>query len=259
MHNLIQQQAGIDINFLPSLPATVSRILAITSDPESDAEDLIAAILPDQSMCAAIIVIGRAVFNAFPSLNREQCSKAALFWDHSFHSALLMMIIGESTNADPGEMFIAGLIHDIGKIPLLMEYPDEYLLIRNLDDPYYGEGEQALYKTTHSSIGATLTQKWLFPDIFIASTAFHHQPEKAGEDELYPALVHLTDAILLLTSQEEIAPQEIYPRLFSSIPETLTILTRHQIVVTPEKIEEWLEKVKAKAEESRQLLTLLGD
>ncbi len=292
MVNLPQIPTEINIKFLPSLPATVSQVLAITSDPESNAEDLIAAIIPDQSMCAAIlhiansaffgmskqvstlkqavvvlghreirnIVISRAVYNAFPQLNKTQHNGTSLFWEHSFRCALLAMIIGKEASVEPGEIFVAGLIHDIGKLPLLMTYPEEYILIRNFDDPYYGEGEQELYGTTHSKVGCNLTQKWLFPPILVASTTYHHQPEKADDGmRLYPALIQLADAILLLSSLEELAPQEIYPRLFASLPKTLAVFDEYHLLVTPEKIGKWLEEMEKQAEENRHVLSLLAE
>ncbi len=287
----LQEYIGRNIKFLPSLPVIVSQVLTVTSDPESDASDIMAVILPDQSMCAAIlniansaffgmskkvatleraivvlghreirnIVIGRAVFNAFPQLNTIQNREVSLFWERSFYTALLTMIIGKTvTPADAGELFIAGLIHDIGKLPLLMTYPEEYILTRDLDDPYQGEKEKELYGVTHSELGLYLTEKWLFPEVLIAATGFHHQPEKAPDDSFVPALIRLTDAIVILTLLEEVDDQEIYPRLFAYMPETLTLLTRYQVVVTPEKIEKWRKEMKEMAEKNRYILDLLS-
>ncbi len=290
MTTTTQNNIGDKIKFLPALPTTISQVLAVTSDPESDADDLIAAVLPDQSMCAAIlniansaffgmsrqvssleravivlghreirnIVIGRAVFNAFPKLNESRQQEVSLFWKHSFHCALLTMIIGKTACSDSGEMFIAGLIHDIGKLPLLIAYPQDYILIRGIDDAYYGEKEKELYEITHTEVGLHLTRKWLFPEPLIISAGFHHQPEKAPSNQLYPTLIQLADAIVLLSLQGNIPTQEIYPHLFALIPETLDLLTNYQIIVTPEKIEKWLEEMKKGAEKNKQILDLLA-
>ncbi len=290
MTTAAQQLIGKNIKFLPSLPVIVSRVLAVTSDPESDADDLLEAILPDQSMCAAIlkiansaffgmsykvatlkraiivlgqreirnIVIGRAVFNAFPQLNTIQQKEVSFFWERSFYTALLTMIIGrETAAAEAGELFVAGLIHDIGKLPLLITYPEEYILNRGLDDPYQGEKELELYGITHTQIGLYLTRNWLFPESLVAATGFHHQPEKAPGDTFFPALIGLTDAIVTLTRYEGIATQEIFPRLFEYMPETLTLLVRHQAIITPEKIEKWLAEMEKRAEEDRYILDIL--
>ncbi len=287
----LQEYIGKNIKFLPSLPTIVSQLLAVTSDPESDVNDILAVILPDQSMCAAIlniansaffgmsqqvatleraivvlghreirnIVIGRAVFNAFPQLNTIQNREVSLFWERSFYTALLTMIIGNtSAPADAGELFIAGLIHDIGKLPLLITYPEEYILTRDLDDPYQGEREKELYGVTHSELGLYLTRKWLFPESLVTASGFHHQPEKAPDNKFFPTLIHLTDAIVILTLREEVAAQEIYPRLFAYMPETLNLLTRYQIVVTPEKIEKWLVEMEEHAEKDKYILDLLA-
>lgn len=284
-----QEPIENNIEFLPSLPATINHVLAVTSNPESTTADLLAAILPDQSMCAAIlkiansaffgmprevssleravivlgqreirnIVIGRAVFNAFPQLSRARKEDVGVFWEHSFCCGLLAMIIGQSIKSNTGEMFIAGLIHDIGRLPLLIAYPETYLLIRNLNDPYQGEGERKLYGTTHSQIGRNLTHKWLFPEQLIVSTGFHHQPAKAPGTQLYPALIGFSDALILLHLHERIPVEEIFPRISSDMPDVLSLLERHQIMVTPEKIEKWLTELEERRESDRMILDLL--
>jgi HD-like signal output (HDOD) protein len=99
------------IDSLPALPAIVTKVLAITANPESSTDDLIRAILPDQSMCTAIlkiansalfglpkrvssmeramvvlgqeevknIVIGKALFTAFPRMGKENRERLGLF------------------------------------------------------------------------------------------------------------------------------------------------------------------------------------
>ncbi len=118
----------------------------------------IQAILPDRSMCVAIlkiansalygrservnsletaimvlgfnevrnIVLGRSVVTAF---GRCKKNKAAIdqFWDHSFTCGLAAKTIAEHLGlSSPGQFFVGGLIHDIGKLAMLLTFPDEY-------------------------------------------------------------------------------------------------------------------------------------
>mgnify|MGYP001547707014 CR=1 FL=1 len=53
--NLTQILKQVD-NF-PALPSTVTNVMNVTGDPESSATDLMNAILPDQSMCTAVLKI----------------------------------------------------------------------------------------------------------------------------------------------------------------------------------------------------------
>lgn len=54
------------VDSLPSLPATVSKVMAVTADPESSAKDLVHAILPDPAMCATIIKFANSAFFGIP-------------------------------------------------------------------------------------------------------------------------------------------------------------------------------------------------
>ncbi len=54
------------IETLPSLPATVTKVMAVIANPESSAGDLVNAILPDQAMCAAILKIANSAFFGIP-------------------------------------------------------------------------------------------------------------------------------------------------------------------------------------------------
>jgi len=62
------------VDSLPSLPATVSKVLAVTADPESSVEDLVNAVLPDQAMCATILKLAnfRIFWHAKRSCNHGQ-------------------------------------------------------------------------------------------------------------------------------------------------------------------------------------------
>ena len=54
------------IDSFPALPATVNRVIEITGNPESSANDLMQAILPDQSMCIAILKLANSAFFGRP-------------------------------------------------------------------------------------------------------------------------------------------------------------------------------------------------
>ena len=104
------------VDSLPPLPSTVSKVLAVTADPESSQDDLVNAILPDQAMCVTIlkfansaffgiprdvatmskavnvlgfnevhnIVLGKAVLNSFKKIGRKNKKAITAFWYHSF-------------------------------------------------------------------------------------------------------------------------------------------------------------------------------
>lgn len=149
------------IDSLPPLPATVTRVLTTTADPESSAHDLVRVILPDQTMCGTIlkiansatlgipkevktieralmvlgfdeiknIIIGKAIFASFPKLSKESIQGVGVFWEHAYSCGLMSRIISERCRLSPSELFISGLIHDIGKLVMLMAFPTSYPIL----------------------------------------------------------------------------------------------------------------------------------
>lgn len=228
--NLIEITRHVD-NF-PALPATVNNVLTVTGDPESSADDLMQAILPDQSMCATIlkiansaffgiprkvstieqavvilgfeeiknIVLGKAVFNSFQHLNHSR-EAIDLFWEHSFTCGLAAKTIGENIGQSASELFIAGLIHDIGKLAFVMAFPESYNLFNELSEPDHYRNiilEKEQFSTSHDEIGMRILKQWLFPEKLIMATGYHHRPEESPEYRSYPVIIQMADLLSLI-------------------------------------------------------------
>ena len=143
--------AGIDD--LPTLPRTVLKITELVNDPKSSAKDLAKVITDDQILTArllklvnssfyglpqristvtgAIVLIGfdairnllltTSVFDLFAGRNKKKQQKQEQFWDHSLGCAVGAKVIGNYLRYDNiEELFVAGLLHDIGKIVEMM-------------------------------------------------------------------------------------------------------------------------------------------
>ena len=65
----------------PVLPATVAQILRVTGDPESSAGDLMAALLPDQSLCATVLKLANSALFGRP--RRVDSLQAAIMGSRS--------------------------------------------------------------------------------------------------------------------------------------------------------------------------------
>lgn len=98
------------------------------------------------------------------------------------------------------EIFIAGLLHDLGKVVYDLLFSDileaEVRIAqktkRNLIDI-----EEELGIPPHSEVGAKLLRKWNFPDLLILSAEYHHNVE-GNPNELFVnqvSMVHIGDVI----------------------------------------------------------------
>ncbi|MGD9268877.1 MAG: HDOD domain-containing protein, partial [Desulfobacterales bacterium] len=134
---------------LPTLPRTVLRITELVNDPKSSARDLARIITDDQVLAARLLKLVNSSFYGFPQRistitgaivllgfdairnlllttsvfdlfsNRKKLSliRQEQFWDHSLGCAVAAKVIGNHLRYDKvEELFVAGLLHDIGKI-----------------------------------------------------------------------------------------------------------------------------------------------
>ncbi len=223
------------IDEFPSLPTVVSRVLQVTSDAESSANQLMQAILPDQSMCATIlkiansaffglprkvstlekavmvlgfneirnIVLGKSVFNSFKQLNGDNKKNIEQFWSHSFSCGLAAKILAERVNLPSSELFIAGLIHDIGKLAMLISFPNLYsslMKITNENPLSSCENEQELFMIAHDEVAQNILKRWLFPQSLVIAVGFHHHPVEAPAHNLLSSTVQIADILAHITN-----------------------------------------------------------
>jgi HD-like signal output (HDOD) protein len=226
------------IESMPPLPITVSRVMEVTNNPESSANDLLKAILPDQTMCVAIlklansvlygrpkqvssletavtvlgfneirnIVLAKAAATAFKSIPKAHAKEINAFWDHAFTCGLAARIIGEHINQPSGRFFIAGLLHDIGKLAMLLAFNEKYdtsKWLTGFSTTAKLQEEQQSFAITHDIVGGRLLRHWQFPDNLIAALHYHHTPNSSPHLQGYPLVIQLADFLSYMYIQAE--------------------------------------------------------
>ena len=281
------------VDSLPSLPATVSKVLAVTADPESSVTDLVNAILPDQSMCATIlklansaffgmprevatmdkavsvlgfnevhnIVLGKAVFNSFQKISTINKTAIDAFWTHSFCCGLAAKILATDFKCSPSELFIAGLIHDIGKLALFVARPDVYQPVLELSGTGQIRCEELETETIgidHGQVGFHLLSRWLFPESLLCAVGFHHHPLKSPSRQLYPVIVQLGDALSLIASVQDpvIKRVPLLPQVQQILPEGTPLWTQLAIDVNEERLQKWMKALHASYEQDSGILNI---
>jgi putative nucleotidyltransferase with HDIG domain len=219
------------IEDLPTLPRTVLKITELVNDPQSSARDLARIITDDQVLAArllklvnssfygfpqpistitgAIVLLGfdairnllltTSVFDIFP--NRKKASQVRLepLWDHSLGCAVGAKVLGNHLRYDKvEELFVSGLLHDIGKIVEMIFMPEAFTqishLIRN-ENILMITAEERILDYTHADVGKLLAEKWNLPPKLGSVIRHHHQPSSAGRFTLEAAIVHLADIL----------------------------------------------------------------
>jgi len=216
---------------LPTLPRTVLKITELVNDPQSSARDLAGIITDDQVLAArllklvnssfygfpqristitgAIVLLGfdairnllltTSVFDIFP--NRKKANQAGLerLWDHSLGCAVGAKVLGNHLRYDKvEELFVSGLLHDIGKIVEMIFMPEAFdrisHLVRN-ENILMITAEERILDYTHADVGRLLAEKWNLPPKLGSVIRHHHRPSSAGRFTFEAAIVHLADIL----------------------------------------------------------------
>ena len=214
---------------LPTLPRTVLRITELVNDPRASANDLSIIITDDQVLTArllklvnssfygfpqrvstvtgAIVLLGfdairnllltTSVLDLFPTRIPKVRRDQEQLWDHSLGCAIGAKTIGNFLRHEKlEELFVAGLLHDIGKIVEMMFLPDEFARITErvrAEGVLIASAEQDLLGCTHADIGRLLAERWNLPPKLVGVIARHHTPAVAEVFALEASIVHLAD------------------------------------------------------------------
>ncbi|MBC3886442.1 HDOD domain-containing protein [Undibacterium griseum] len=120
-----------------------------------------------------------------------------VFWRHSIATAICAELISRALHMKHDFAFTAGLLHDIGRLVLVISYPDRYaaaIQYRNMHDCYMLDAERTILQVDHIEAGVALAQQWHFADAVQDAIRGHHQPEIPGIHSL-ASVIHVADAI----------------------------------------------------------------
>jgi putative nucleotidyltransferase with HDIG domain len=213
---------------LPTLPVVVAKILQTASSPRASARDLQALISVDGGLTAKILRLANSSFYGrqrrittltdavlvlgFNTVRNLALSASMLdslaprgaaqvfdwraYWEHCTAVALLCRMLARRKGLPAGgveEAFVAGLLHDIGKL-FLGKYCPELLAEVVLTAETYrlsmGEAEWMLMGTTHALLGQTIAERWNFPDTLASAIGAHHEPDAWKGDPALAYIVH---------------------------------------------------------------------
>jgi len=121
---------------------------------------------------------------------------------HSLKIATVARMLAEHFNLDQStqnDLFVAGLLHDVGKYVLLLE-TDTWAKIEKLmtiENMRSFTAEEIVVNTSHETIGAYLLITWGFPIGIVDAVAYHHKPSQSDSKKLSAvAILHIAEALL---------------------------------------------------------------
>ncbi|MBU0983629.1 MAG: HDOD domain-containing protein, partial [candidate division Zixibacteria bacterium] len=238
MDNDLIQKVLNDSSQLYSLPQTLVEVLRVTREEKSSADDLAGVLAKDPALTTRVLRVVNSPYygmarqvssikQAVVMIGMRQVTALALsasvyrmtdkwestldrmrFWRHSLSVSIAARSIAEKAgNRNLEEVFVAGLLHDIGLLILENSFPEEF---RKIWKEAGRKGslvdlEEEAWGTNHARVGQFLLEQWQIPAIICEAVGRHHNVFTLGADdaEFIPGqIVNLANRISPLPAGE---------------------------------------------------------
>jgi putative nucleotidyltransferase with HDIG domain len=224
------EQLARNVSELVSLPRAYYRVSEMLEDPHCSSADIGKVIAHDPALTArllrvvnsayyslpskvdtipqAITVLGTralhelilatSVTSAFAKISTDLVDMAD-FWHHSIYCGILARALSRRLRrGQPEQVFVAGLLHDIGKLVMYHKLPEHAAEVLRL----FAESDEPLYRVErdvlgfdHAAVGSALLSAWKLPESLRAPVALHHTPVRATTFADEVTLVHVANAL----------------------------------------------------------------
>jgi len=226
------------ITDLPTLPHMMATITRLMQEPRTSAEELGRAIATDPALASKVLKLVNSAFYGYPGRIKTITQAVVIlgfstirnvvlttsvlkafggpsgtkgfdveeFWRHSLLTGALAKSLALEKDAPfTEETFIAGLLHDMGRMVLGQKLAPEFAKVAEYHAKHGGQwlaAEMAVLGLTHGEIGGWLARRWNLPLPFAEVMEFHHRPPELSPEEamrqsdtgnLIP-LIHAADA-----------------------------------------------------------------
>jgi len=213
------------INALPTVPGTFRQISAMLEKPRITLDELGRFVSSDPALTVKILKMVNSAAYGFPGrissvshaimllglnvikglllgvsvFELMQKSMAGL-WEHSLGCACSARLIAQKKNLkEPEETSVCGLLHDIGKVVLMLGFPREFEKVvaeAEATGVTLYEAEKKCFAATHAEVGCWLAQKWHFPLNLVEAIGYHHTPQLSRQSPMETAIVHVADIMV---------------------------------------------------------------
>ncbi len=200
------------IGKMPALSPTVSKVMKTCRNPDASPADLTRIISMDPVLMGKIIslinsayygfsqkiaslphaiimlgintiknlVLSTAILSNVNRLEHEQALDMDFFWQHSLSVGVTAKLLAEKRGVRQSlqeSYFVAGLVHDIGKIPMNNRLPVIYTQAleqaEQMKESLY-RAEKKVVGIDHAAMGALIAEKWRLGEDILDTIRYHH-------------------------------------------------------------------------------------
>jgi putative nucleotidyltransferase with HDIG domain len=260
----VQMQKVLEsIDDLKPLPVTVSRALQLLQEPDATINQIVAVLSKDQAIAARLLKLSNSAYYGRPKAASTlheavmrlgfRRTKNLLFalsyssllsrrvagynmgdgelWQHSVAVAMVAPRIAERVAYPaPDEAYIAGLLHDIGKLMLDQYFNINWEQLQASSEAYnlsLIDTEELLLGMNHAQVGGALAEKWELPACLVEAIAHHHRPENAENHPDLAAIVHIANVVCKTLDtgfDEASAPNAAALEILALTPDDFTVM-----------------------------------
>jgi len=146
----------------------------------------------------ANLVMSAQVFQNLGGYKNKLGLDLKAFWRHSVGTGFVARSVAKKLQTESETAFLAGMLHDLGKVVLDRFFPDYYVQVITLvkrGGVTISQAEEEILGLTHAEVGGQLAAEWKFSENLQNTILYHHAPDNARRYQRLVGLVHLSDAI----------------------------------------------------------------
>jgi putative nucleotidyltransferase with HDIG domain len=212
------------------VPTVAMEVIRLLDQPESSARDVAEVLSQDQGLTANVLKLANSAYYGMPRRITLPVEAIALLgfrtvrsivwssvmealytrplvgyklesgtlWEHAVATAVISKFLSISLRLKDAESFyVAGLLHDVGKLILNIYLPAEFGEVISLVEQghTFVEAEKQVLGYDHAEIGGIICDKWQLPHTIVDAVRHHHTPLEGGDSA---KIVHIGNAMALM-------------------------------------------------------------